>query len=163
PPALDGAAFPEPLELLDLDYREDRDADVDLNLVMTGAGQLVEVQAGGEGATFRLEPLGRLRELGKRGMDPVPGGQRGALGPAWPGAGQVGRGDALSCVRRVPGAPPGLAGPARAVGLAGLATLGHGFGQTPQPGFSGRPLTAPQGFVPAEQSGLGQPAPGARA
>src|SRR5271155_3727602 len=35
-------------ELLDLDYGEDKDADVDLNLVMTGAGRFVEVQAGGE-------------------------------------------------------------------------------------------------------------------
>src|SRR5712671_6514629 len=68
PPALDGAPFPEPLELLDLDYREDRDAEVDLNLVMTGAGQLVEVQAGGEEATFSFEQLGRLLDLGKRGI-----------------------------------------------------------------------------------------------
>src|SRR5262249_48257144 len=84
PPALEGAAFPEPLELLDLDYLEDRDADVDLNLVMTGAGQLVEVQAGGEEATFSLEQLGRLLELGKRGVDALTRGQREALGADWP-------------------------------------------------------------------------------
>src|SRR5262249_29516372 len=47
-----GAPAAELLELLDLDYGEDRDADVDLNLVMTGSGRLVEVQAGGEEATF---------------------------------------------------------------------------------------------------------------
>jgi len=79
PPVLDGAALPEPLELLDLDYREDRDADVDLNLVMTGAGRLVEVQAGGEEATFSLEQLGRLLELGKRGIDAITRSQRQAL------------------------------------------------------------------------------------
>jgi ribonuclease PH len=84
PPALDGAPFPEPLELLDLDYREDRDADVDLNLVMTGDGQLVEVQAGGEEATFSLEQLGQLLELGKRGIDAILRGQREALGADWP-------------------------------------------------------------------------------
>ena len=84
PPALEGAAFPEPLELLDLDYLEDRDADVDLNLVMTGAGQLVEVQAGGEEATFSLEQLARLLELGKRGIDALTRGQREALGADWP-------------------------------------------------------------------------------
>lgn len=33
--------------LVDLDYPEDRDAEVDLNLVMTGKGQLIEIQAGG--------------------------------------------------------------------------------------------------------------------
>jgi ribonuclease PH len=71
-------------ELLDLDYGEDRDADVDLNLVMTGAGQLVEVQAGGEEATFSREQLDRLLNLGKRGIDAVTQGQRAALGPNWP-------------------------------------------------------------------------------
>ena len=40
--------------LVDLDYPEDRDAEVDLNLVMTGAGQLIEIQAGGE----ESQPLG---------------------------------------------------------------------------------------------------------
>jgi ribonuclease PH len=84
PPVLDGAALPEPLELLDLDYREDRDADVDLNLVMTGAGRLVEVQAGGEEATFSLEQLGRLLELGKHGIDAITRSQRAALGADWP-------------------------------------------------------------------------------
>src|SRR5205809_845091 len=39
-----------PVELLDLNYLEDRDADVDLNLVMTGSGRIIEVQAGGEEA-----------------------------------------------------------------------------------------------------------------
>jgi len=38
--------------LLDLDYSEDKDADVDLNLVMTGAGEFIEVQGSCEEATF---------------------------------------------------------------------------------------------------------------
>src|SRR6059036_1268363 len=42
-------------ELLDLEYREDRDAEVDFNLVMTGAGRFVEVQGSGEEATFTRE------------------------------------------------------------------------------------------------------------
>src|SRR5690606_8418518 len=37
---------------LDLEYVEDRDADVDLNLVMTGTGQFIEVQGTGEEASF---------------------------------------------------------------------------------------------------------------
>src|SRR5947199_7218985 len=53
-------------ELLDLDYREDRDADVDLNLVMTGTGDFIEVQAGGEEATFTRAQLDRLLDLGRR-------------------------------------------------------------------------------------------------
>ena len=71
------------VELLDLDYREDRDADVDLNLVMTG-DDFIEVQAGGEEATFRRDQLDRLLRLGKLGVDAVTLLQRQALGPKWP-------------------------------------------------------------------------------
>jgi ribonuclease PH len=66
-------------ELLDLDYAEDKDADVDLNLVMTGAGDIIEVQAGGEEATFRRDQLDRLLELGKLGIDAITRAQHGAL------------------------------------------------------------------------------------
>jgi ribonuclease PH len=72
-------------ELLDLDYAEDKDADVDLNLVMTGAGDIIEVQAGGEEATFRRDQLDRLLELGRLGIDAITRGQREALGADWPG------------------------------------------------------------------------------
>src|SRR5207249_4292583 len=50
-------------ELLDLDYFEDKDADVDLNLIMTGAGEIIEVQAGGEEATFSRRQLDKLLDL----------------------------------------------------------------------------------------------------
>ena len=75
---LDGA------ELLDLDYCEDRDADVDLNLVMTGGGQFIEVQAGGEEATFRPDQLDRLLAMGKRGIETITSQQRQVLGRDWP-------------------------------------------------------------------------------
>src|SRR5262245_48633821 len=52
------------VELLDLDYSEDKDAEVDLNLVMTGAGRFVEVQGSGEEATFSRSQLDRLLQLG---------------------------------------------------------------------------------------------------
>jgi ribonuclease PH len=71
-------------ELLDLDYSEDKDADVDLNLVMTGAGDLIEVQAGGEEATFSRAQLDRLLDLGKRGIEAITTAQRQALGANWP-------------------------------------------------------------------------------
>jgi ribonuclease PH len=70
--------------LLDLDYIEDKDADVDLNLVMTGAGAIVEVQAGGEEATFDRGQLDDLLDLGKRGVDAITAKQRKALGTNWP-------------------------------------------------------------------------------
>jgi ribonuclease PH len=72
------------VELLDLNYREDRDAEVDLNLVMTGAGEFVEVQGTGEEATFSRSQLDRLLKLGKLGIDGITQKQRQALGTAWP-------------------------------------------------------------------------------
>jgi ribonuclease PH len=71
-------------ELLDLDYEEDKDALVDLNLVMTGRGQFVEVQAGGEEATFSDDQLQRLLELGRKGVTSITATQRQALGRNWP-------------------------------------------------------------------------------
>jgi ribonuclease PH len=71
-------------EMLDLDYAEDKDADVDLNLVMTGASQFVEVQGTGEEATFSRSQLDRLLKLGKVGIDAVTKRQREALGAKWP-------------------------------------------------------------------------------
>jgi ribonuclease PH len=70
--------------LLDLNYSEDKDADVDLNLIMTGAGDIVEVQAGGEEATFSRKQLDQLLDLGKRGIDAITHAQRAASGANWP-------------------------------------------------------------------------------
>ena len=49
--------------LLDLDYSEDSNADIDMNVVMTGRGQLVEVQATAEGRVFSLDELNKLVEM----------------------------------------------------------------------------------------------------
>lgn len=70
--------------LLDLEYAEDKDAEVDLNLVMTGACQFVEIQGTGEEATFTQAQLDRLLQLGKSGIDAIIQAQRRALGTAWP-------------------------------------------------------------------------------
>jgi ribonuclease PH len=72
------------VELLDLEYVEDRDAEVDMNLVMTGTGQFIEVQGSGEEATFTRSQLDRLLKLGKVGIDAITEAQRKALGAAWP-------------------------------------------------------------------------------
>ena len=71
-------------ELLDLEYVEDRDAEVDLNLVMTGSGQFIEVQGTGEEATFSRSQLDRLLKLGKVGVDKITLAQKKALGGQWP-------------------------------------------------------------------------------
>ena len=57
--------------ILDLDYPEDRDAQVDMNVVMTGAGRLVEVQAGGEEHDFSREEFQSLLTLAEQGLKKV--------------------------------------------------------------------------------------------
>ena len=54
--------------VLDLNYIEDVDAEVDMNIVMTGAGQFVEVQGTGEEATFSRQQLNELLDLGEQGV-----------------------------------------------------------------------------------------------
>ena len=55
-------------ELLDLAYVEDKDAEVDANVVMTGRGQFVEVQSSGEQSTFSREQLQSLLTLAQKGL-----------------------------------------------------------------------------------------------
>lgn len=71
-------------ERLDLEYLEDKDAEVDLNLVMTGAGDYIEVQGTGEEATFSRKQLDRLLGLGEKGIAAITAAQKKALGSAWP-------------------------------------------------------------------------------
>ena len=54
--------------MLDLCYKEDSKAEVDMNIVMTGSGKLVEVQGTAEGKPFTEAVLGRLIQLGKKGI-----------------------------------------------------------------------------------------------
>jgi ribonuclease PH len=64
--------------LLDLDYVEDSSAEVDLNVVMTGSGQLIEVQATAEGAPFSRDELDEMLALGAQGIDEISAAQRAA-------------------------------------------------------------------------------------
>lgn len=70
--------------LLDLEYIEDRDADVDLNLVMTGSGKFIEVQGSGEEATFSRAQLDKLIDLGETGIKAITAEQKKCLGSGWP-------------------------------------------------------------------------------
>lgn len=54
--------------LLDLDYEEDSAAGVDLNVVMTGSGEFVEIQGTGEGTTFSPDELDKMIKLASRGI-----------------------------------------------------------------------------------------------
>jgi ribonuclease PH len=75
-------------ERLDLEYVEDRDADVDLNLVMTGRGKFIEVQGSGEEATFSRAQLNALIDLGEAGIRAITAEQKRALGAGWPYLGE---------------------------------------------------------------------------
>jgi ribonuclease PH len=54
--------------MLDLDYSEDSNADTDMNVVMTGDGRLIEVQATAEKDPFTRETLDELLELAAAGI-----------------------------------------------------------------------------------------------
>ena len=54
--------------LLDLNYQEDSHAQVDMNLVQTGRGLFVEIQATAEGDPFPREMLNQLTDLASQGI-----------------------------------------------------------------------------------------------
>ncbi|HVB89092.1 MAG TPA: ribonuclease PH [Beijerinckiaceae bacterium] len=64
---------------LDLDYAEDSSAETDANFVLTGAGQLVEVQASAEGAVFTQEHLEEMLALARAGIARLVEAQKAAI------------------------------------------------------------------------------------
>jgi len=65
--------------LLDLDYEEDSAAAVDMNVVMTGGGKLVEVQATAEGEPYARETLDEMLALAATGAAALAAAQTAAL------------------------------------------------------------------------------------
>jgi len=57
--------------LLDVCYEEDRNADADINVVMTASGELLEIQAGAEGRPFSKSQLDATLELAEKGIGEV--------------------------------------------------------------------------------------------
>jgi ribonuclease PH len=66
--------------VLDLNYDEDSAADVDMNVVMTGRGELIEVQGTAEGKPFTRQQLDELLALAARGIGELTHRQRLLLG-----------------------------------------------------------------------------------
>jgi ribonuclease PH len=66
--------------LLDLCYDEDSQAEVDMNVVMTGAGEFVELQATGEKSTFQDDRLAEMIAMARVGVSELLQVQRRALG-----------------------------------------------------------------------------------
>lgn len=71
---IDGVAY------LDLNYVEDSTADVDMNVVMTGDGKLVEVQGTAEHGAFDRAELDRMLDLATKGMTELKAHQEKVLG-----------------------------------------------------------------------------------
>jgi ribonuclease PH len=63
----------------DLDYLEDSGCDADVNVVMNGAGQVIEVQGTAEGAPFSREQLNTLLDYAAHGIAQIRGAQMAAL------------------------------------------------------------------------------------
>lgn len=57
--------------LLDLDYSEDSEAAVDMNIIMNGKGEYVEVQGTGEEATYTRKELNLLLDLAEKGIEEI--------------------------------------------------------------------------------------------
>ncbi|MCX5042887.1 ribonuclease PH [Aldersonia sp. NBC_00410] len=70
---------------LDLPYEEDSRAEVDMNVVATDTGTLVEVQGTGEGATFPRSTLDKMLDLAVIGCDQLFAAQQAALAAPYPG------------------------------------------------------------------------------
>ncbi len=68
--------------LLDLCYVEDRDAEVDMNIVMTEGGQYVEVQGSGEEAVFTAEEMAQMLSLATKGISDITAAQKAAIARA---------------------------------------------------------------------------------
>ena len=71
---------------LDLPYEEDSRAEVDMNVVATDTGTLVEVQGTGEGATFTRSTLDRMLDMALEGCRELTVLQAKALAETYPGA-----------------------------------------------------------------------------
>lgn len=65
--------------LLDIDYAEDSNAEVDMNIVMNDRGEYIEVQGTAEGAAFGEEDLARMLKTAGRGIRQIIGAQKKVL------------------------------------------------------------------------------------
>ncbi len=67
-------------EILDLCYKEDFDADVDMNIIRTGNNEIVEIQGTGEKTSFSRDSLNKLLDLGEKGNSELVEIQKEILG-----------------------------------------------------------------------------------
>lgn len=78
--AATSVGFVDGEEMVDLCYKEDSNAIVDMNVVMTGAGEFIEVQVTGEQAPFSRDTLDKLLNISKNSIELLVAKQREVLG-----------------------------------------------------------------------------------
>lgn len=66
--------------IIDVDYNEDSNSQVDMNFIMTESGRIVEIQGTAEGEPFSEEDFHQLLELGKSGIKQIISRQKEVLG-----------------------------------------------------------------------------------
>jgi ribonuclease PH len=75
-------------EILDLNYEEDKRAQVDMNIIMTSRGELVEIQGTAEGSPFSKKQMYRMVDVGHKGIKELVALQKEVLsdvkGLIWP-------------------------------------------------------------------------------
>ncbi|AVQ99552.1 ribonuclease PH [Oceanobacillus sp. M65] len=69
--AVSVGVLPDGTEILDLNYEEDSQANVDMNIVMTGQQEFVEIQGTGEEATFTANQLQTMLKLAGEGIEQI--------------------------------------------------------------------------------------------
>ena len=74
------AGFVQNQMLLDLDYEEDSQADVDMNFVMTGSGHFIEVQGTAEHIPFNKKQLDQMSALAQKGIEQIIARQKAIVG-----------------------------------------------------------------------------------
>ena len=68
------------MAILDVDYEEDSNSQVDMNFVMTESGKIVEIQGTAEGEPFEEKAFFELLNLGKEGIREIVAKQKEVLG-----------------------------------------------------------------------------------
>lgn len=87
--AISVGVLPDESIVLDLDYEKDVAANVDMNVVMTGAGKFVEIQGTGEEATFSYDELNAMLAQAKYGIEQLFVTQKTVLGDLAQQIGQI--------------------------------------------------------------------------
>ncbi|GAB3050031.1 ribonuclease PH [Virgibacillus ainsalahensis] len=78
--AISVGVLPDGTEILDLNYKEDSEAFVDMNVVMNGSGEFVELQGTGEEATFSYSQLQKMLQLANEGLQQITEKQKTIIG-----------------------------------------------------------------------------------